>query len=66
MPHYLRQNILNDVVFLGNSKIPLSFDCAKLLIIWQTCHLPPIFLTKIIQYLEFSYKLNKKVPTDYS
>lgn len=51
MPHYLRQNILNDVVFLGNSKIPLSFDFAKVLIIWQTCHLPPIFLTKIIQYL---------------
>lgn len=51
MPHNLRQNILNDVVFLGNSKIPLSFDCAKLLIIWQTYHLPPIFLTKIIQYL---------------
>lgn len=51
MPHYLRQNILNDVVFLGNSKILLSFDCAKLLIIWQTCRLQPIFLTKIIQYL---------------
>lgn len=51
MPHYLRQNILNDVVFSGNSKILLSFDCAKLLIIWQTCRLQPIFLTKIIQYL---------------
>ena len=34
MPHYLRQNILNDVVFLGNSKIPLSFkSAAKVLII---------------------------------